>query len=525
MAKDAEIPVILDPSKDPKGLARFTRKVAMMLNALVRNGSVQRGQIIGIKGDTFFIPGATGGSVTSVGLSMPTEFIVAGSPITGAGDFTVTKATEAANTFWAGPTTGAAAVPAFRTLVAADLPAGAGSPLTTKGDVYTFSTVNARLPVGTNGQVLSSDSTATTGLKWVTVSTSSPLTTKGDLFTFTTVDARLAVGSNGQILSADSTQASGLKWIAAATGTVTSVSMTVPSFLSVAGSPITGTGTFAVTLVTETANTIFAGPTTGSAEAPTFRALVAADIPAGGGSPLTTKGDIYTFSTVNARLAVGTDTFLLVADSAQTTGLNWVSPTSAGIGAINGWEHPFTKPTVAGLTRVTTTGFTTTDDTNGVFMWKSGTIAASDNLALAHVAIPVGNWNNDVRLQHLWSDEAFMMGGAHLYESTTGKIIVFGNQATSGGQRLCVQYFTNVTTFSSQPKTVPCTQRMTWLRIQYDGTFYIFWFSMDGYSWMQFHTANKTTFFTTGATHAGFFLNSNASSVNPGVKCMSMLVQ
>lgn len=43
-------------------------------------------------------------------------------------------------------------------------------PLTTKGDLFTYSTVNARLPVGTNGQVLSADSGETTGLKWITIS-------------------------------------------------------------------------------------------------------------------------------------------------------------------------------------------------------------------------------------------------------------------------------------------------------------------------------------------------------------------
>jgi hypothetical protein len=38
--------------------------------------------------------------------------------------------------------------------------------LTTKGDLYTYTTTNARLPVGTNGQILYADSTASTGLKW-----------------------------------------------------------------------------------------------------------------------------------------------------------------------------------------------------------------------------------------------------------------------------------------------------------------------------------------------------------------------
>jgi hypothetical protein len=47
------------------------------------------------------------------------------------------------------------------------------SPLTTKGDLYGFSTTNARVPVGTNGQILTADSTAATGVAWATAAAGS----------------------------------------------------------------------------------------------------------------------------------------------------------------------------------------------------------------------------------------------------------------------------------------------------------------------------------------------------------------
>jgi hypothetical protein len=62
-------------------------------------------------------------------------------------------------------------------------------------------------------------------------------------------------------------------------GTVTSVAMTVPPFLTVTGSPVSTSGTFALSLANESANLVFAGPASGGAVAPTFRALVATDLP------------------------------------------------------------------------------------------------------------------------------------------------------------------------------------------------------------------------------------------------------
>src|SRR5215468_3803169 len=113
--------------------------------------------------------------------------------------------------------------------------------------------------------------------------------------------ANVVVNASGFVTFATNTSIGG--------GTVTSVGMTVPSFLQVAGSPITTSGTLAVTLTTETANTVFAGPASGGAATPTFRALVATDLPGGvgtvtsvglslpaeytvSGSPVTTSGTL-----------------------------------------------------------------------------------------------------------------------------------------------------------------------------------------------------------------------------------------
>lgn len=82
-------------------------------------------------------------------------------------------------------------------------------------------------------------------------------------------------------------------------GTVTSVALTAPSFLAVAGSPVTTSGTLGLTLVNQAANTVLAAPD-GTTGTPSFRALLASDIPVHDASKITTGTFAY------ARLPVGT---------------------------------------------------------------------------------------------------------------------------------------------------------------------------------------------------------------------------
>lgn len=65
--------------------------------------------------------GGGSGTVTSVGLSMPAEFAVSGSPVTTSGTLGVTKASQTANEVYAAPD-GSNGQPSFRALTTGDLP-------------------------------------------------------------------------------------------------------------------------------------------------------------------------------------------------------------------------------------------------------------------------------------------------------------------------------------------------------------------------------------------------------------------
>jgi len=198
-----------------------------------------------LRGDaTWATPATNPGTVTSVALAMPSIFGVSGSPITSNGTITVSLSNQNANLVLAGPATGAAAAPTYRSLVADDLPTHThdGGDITTGLILGSFLTPMVGATAGVNG-------------------------TQGAV-------PQPVAGQQGNFLRGDGTWAN-----PSAGGTVTSVSLTAPSILSVAGSPITTSGTLALTLATQSANLIWAGPTAGGAATPTFRSLVAADLP------------------------------------------------------------------------------------------------------------------------------------------------------------------------------------------------------------------------------------------------------
>lgn len=117
-------------------------------------------------------------------------------------------------------------------------------------------------------------------------------------------------------------------------GTVSSVALSLPTALfDVTGSPVTSSGTLSATLDNQTANYVFAGPTSGGAATPGFRALVASDLPdlsssylpiSGGTvtSNLTISGDLTvngTTTTINSTTLAVDDKNVVLGDIASPT--------------------------------------------------------------------------------------------------------------------------------------------------------------------------------------------------------------
>ena len=190
---------------------------------------------------SFTIASTATGTVTSVGLTVPSSiFTVSGSAVTTSGNVGFTVASQATgNQVFASPD-GASGVPGFRALLATDIPSldaakiGSGTlPIARggTGQVTANAAINALVPAQT--------------------------------------------GNSGKVLSTDGTNTS---WIpAGGTGTVTSVGIGGTNIFSYS-SAVTASGTLTLTLADQVQNKMLAAPT-GATGTPTFRLLVAGDLP------------------------------------------------------------------------------------------------------------------------------------------------------------------------------------------------------------------------------------------------------
>lgn len=98
---------------------------------------------------------------------------------------------------------------------------GAGACTVTAGTATVATAGSLILPQNDAGILYFTATGAAIFYDYIQVGAASPLTTKGDLYTYSTSDTRLAVGANGTTLVADSAEATGLKWATPSSGSFT----------------------------------------------------------------------------------------------------------------------------------------------------------------------------------------------------------------------------------------------------------------------------------------------------------------
>jgi hypothetical protein len=262
--------------------------------------------------------------------------------------------------------------------------------------------------------------------------------------------AQVTVNAKGLI-----TGVSNVALPAPGTGTVTSVAFSAPAIFTVTGSPVTGAGTIALGLATQANNLVFAGPLTGGPLAPTFRPLTQADISGGvgatsvglalpsiftvTGSPVTGAGTLtgtFTTQAANAIFAgpasgvAAAPAFraLAAADIPSLSGL-YLSLTG---GTVNGPVTVSGGGTINALTvdgpagTIRQLGFTTANS----LRWQFNVTAAAES---------GGNAGSNFNLQSLSDTGAFIANAMTVVRSTglvtlpSGASVAGGLTVTAGG--------------------------------------------------------------------------------------------
>ncbi len=269
------------------------------------------------------------------------------------------------------------------TLLAAQFPALTGDVTTVAGSLATtLATVNSN--IGT----FASETVNGKGLVTAAGNLSGDLTTSGAVATLATVNSNVGSFTNANITVNGKGLITAASSGSGGSGTVTSVALTAPTWLTVGGSPITTSGTLALTGTSESANLFLASPN-GSSGAMTPRAIVLADLPT------------LSANTVLGALTATTPSGLALPSCIDTAGnhLNYTTGTGFSCGTTSSSGSPafnaITSGTNSTAAMVIGTGASLTTSGSGILQATSVPVSGLTGLGTGvHRNCPCGSTRN-----------------------------------------------------------------------------------------------------------------------------------
>jgi hypothetical protein len=211
--------------------------------------------------------------------------------------------------------------------------------------------------------------------------------TGNDLVGVLVAGSDIQLTNNGSTLTITASAPSG-----GSSGTVTSVAMSVPpALLSLTGSPITGAGTLAVSLVNASSTTLWAGPSAGAAGSPGYRGLTGNDIPLVSGTNTTVVNNGATL-----QINVPSPSYPVTSVS-NSDGTLTISPSTGAVvasiansAALPGSPTTTTQSSTDNSTKIATTSYVTTAVANAIagvnpaVAVQVATVSSSDTSGLTY---------------------------------------------------------------------------------------------------------------------------------------------